>query len=522
MGWHQLGGDGSVMRTPVPRSRCVAMSTLVGFLSAFLAAIPGACLSRAAAVDAPNEGPNLVFLLADDLGAMDLGCCGSRYYETPNLDRLAAEGMRFSGAYAAGAVCSPTRASILTGRYPARLHLTAHIPGNEPPNARLRSPDWIKYLRESEITYAEAIREAGFVTFHGGKWHVDSEYDGKGSPGRHGFEFVVPGGGAKDPADPHHVGKYTAAAEAFIEAHRGRQFLAVVSYNSVHVPLYEREELIAKYRDRPPGPNGQNNAVMAAMIERMDWSVGRILAKIEALGLQDRTAVVFFSDNGGLSNVFDGRTRQTIIATSNLPYRGGKSQNYDGGIRVPLLVKWPGVTRPGSVSPVPVISTDLYPTFLDMLGLPLRSGQHLDGLSLAPLLRGGDTMDRQNLFWHFPHYHTLPPHGAVRAGNWKLIEHYETGTAELFDLAADPGERNDLASVRPERARALRDLFHAHLEAIGAQMPVPNPDHKPDDSTRVGSSKGTFDPREKDQGSDPRTYVEDPGRDYFRKSAGLP
>jgi arylsulfatase A-like enzyme len=459
----------------------------------------------------PQPVRNIVFILADDLGIKDLGSYGSGYYETPNCDRLAAEGMRFTSAYSAHPVCSPTRASILTGRYPQRLHLTTYIPGKECPHAMLCSPDWIKYLRESETTYAEAFREAGYATCHIGKWHVGSW------PGKYGFDVVTAErrGDQKDYNDPWFVDCYTTAAEKFMAENKDRPFLLTLSHGTVHVPLYEKDDLIGKYREKTPGENGQNNPVYAAMVERMDWSVGRVLAKIKELGLETNTAVVFFSDNGGLMEVYDEALKKSVVATSNLPYRGGKSQLYEGGIRVPLIIKWPGVTEPGSTCDVPVISTDLYPTFLNMAGLLLRPEQHLDGLSLTPLLRGQNTLPRKNLFWHYPHYHTLPPHSAVRSEDWKLIEFFgEKARMELFDLKNDPGETHNLVSEKPETAQRLRQLLHDHLDSIGAQMATPNPNVDPSVDWGRDSCNGSYDPYERNQSADPRGYVTDPARDY--------
>lgn len=484
-----------------------------GALLLLLAGTPAPAL---AADESPEPVRNIVFILADDLGVMDLGCYGSRYYETPNLDRLAAEGTRFTQAYAAHPVCSPTRASILTGRYPARIHLSAYIPGNNPPTAKLLGPqDWIRYLRHSETTYAEALAEAGFSTFHAGKWHVDSEYAGAENPGKHGFGTVQPGRDVwkKNYEDPMAVGEYTDALLQFIEDHKQDRFLAVLSLDQVHVPLYEQPEWIARFRDKPPGANGQDNPVMAAMVARMDAAVGRVLDKLDALGLAENTAVVFFSDNGGLDSVQDEKTNKPVTATSNLPFRGGKSQCYEGGIRVPLIVRWPGVTQPGSVSDVPVISNDLYPTFLAMAGLPLRPEQHLDGLSLAPLLAGGDTLPRDTLYWHYPHYQTLPPHSAIRHGDWKLVKHYESGRFELFDLAQDPGESSDLSAKLPEKARQMEEWLASHLKAIGAQMPAPNPAHDPAKNWLSDRGQGTADPYENAEAKDPRNYVTDPDID---------
>jgi len=434
-------------------------------------------LLTAAILSAGNDGKpprvrNIVFILADDLGVMDLGCQGSDYYKTPRIDAFARTAVRFTNAYTAGSVCSPTRSSILTGRYPARLHMTAHIPGYQLPHAKLLAPDWTPYIQRGEITYAEALRDAGFKTFHAGKWHVSTLT----GPADHGFQEVMPdlSSKGKDMEDPWYVDSYTRSVEDFMERNKDRPFLAVLSHGTVHVPLYGKDERIAPWLDKPPGKNGQNNPVMASMIERLDDSVGRILDKIRELGIEEETAIVFYSDNGGLTNVQDEKTGKVVTATSNLPWRGGKSQSYEGGIRVPLIIRWPGLTKPDTACATPVMSMDLFPTFLDMAGLPLLAGQHLDGLSLAPLLAGGK-LDRNNLFWHFPHYHSLPPHGAVRSGNWKLIVNYESDTSELFDLASDPGETNNLGSTRPDVVRTMREYLTQHLQNLGAQMPTPNP-----------------------------------------------
>ena len=429
---------------------------------------------------------NIAFILIDDLGVMDLGVQGSTYYQTPKTDRLAAEGMRFVNGYAAHPVCSPTRASLLTGRYPHRLHLATFIPGYRADNRKLIEPqDWIKYVRHSETTYAEAFKEAGYRTGHIGKWHAG------GKPEQHGFDVVTKGRVAKNPDDPWYVDEYTTASETFMTANKDRPFLLTLSHGTVHVPLYDREEKVAKYRDKPAGTNGQKNPTMAAMIETMDDSVGRVLAKIKALGIEDSTAVVFFSDNGGLSS-----------ATSNKPYRGGKSLLYEGGIRVPMIVKWPGVTAPGSTCDERVISNDLYPTFLAMAGLPLKPAQHLDGMDLTPLLRRKGRLDRKTLYFHYPHYHSRPPHSAVISGDLKLIRFHETDTVQLFDLAADP-----------ELAAALDSMLARHLETIGAQMPTPNPDYVPTDG-RPKRSRLPYDPYEWEQAGDSRTYITDPSLDY--------
>lgn len=469
------------------------------------------CASGQPAKAGAKPARNLVFILIDDLGVMDLAIQGSDYYETPNCDRLAKSGMRFTDAYAAHPVCSPTRASLLTGRYPARLKLSAYIPGQLMPHAKLQPPDFIGYMRDAEKTYAEAFRDAGFRTCHVGKWHVSS----RSGPAEHGFETVTAqrnGWSDKDFDDPWFVDHYTSALEQFMEQNRDQRFLAVLSHGTVHVPLYEKEELIDKYRGKQPGSNRQSNPTMGAMIERMDWSVGRVLDKLEELGIAEETAVVFTSDNGGLSNVWDQELQKAVIATSNLPWRGGKSQLYEGGIRIPMMIRWPGVTQPGSVEKTPVITTDLYPTFLEICGQELLPGQHLDGLSLAPLLGGSGKLERNNLYFHYPHYQTMPPHSAVRSGDWKLILHYEGDWVELFNLAEDPGEKNNLAKKHPEIAEQLRGYLMRHFAAIGAQLPVANPDHIAGRESE-GKSQNDYDPHETRQAEDPRPIVADPDKD---------
>lgn len=481
-----------------------AHNSSTSFFAAILLLLTPALLSANEA-EKPPKVRNIVFILADDLGVVDPGCQGSDYYKTPCIDAFAKTAVRFTNAYTAASVCSPTRAAILTGRYPDRLHFTTIIPGYRIAHAKFLPPDWTPYIQSGETTYAEALRDEGFQTFHAGKWHVSTVT----GPADHGFQEVAPdlSPKGKDMEDPWYVDSYTQSVEDFMERNKDRPFLAVLSHGTVHVPLYEKEERISPWRDNPPGKNGQNNPVMAAMIERLDHSVGRVLAKIKELGLEKETAVIFYSDNGGLSNVLDEKTGKTITATSNLPWRGGKSQAYEGGIRVPLIIRWPGVTKPDTTCDTPVISMDLFPTFLDMAGLPLLPGQHLDGLSLAPLLAGG-TLERNNLFWHYPHYHSIPPHGAVRSEHWKLFVNYETDVAELFDLDKDPGEKMDMARVRPDVVKILRNYLTKHLEAVGGQMPVPNPDYQPGlHEERTWQQK---DPREGDPSREKRPVSSNP------------
>ena len=443
----------------------------------------------------PAERPNFVFILADDLGWRDLGVYGSDYYETPHLDRLAAEGVRFTDAYAAGNSCSPTRASILTGKYPARTHLTDWIPGRTPPGAKLRIPRWTNYLRHAETTLAEALRDAGYATASIGKWHLGQR---GWWPEDHGFEFSVGGSHAGSHGDmfppywpaakirrlgwrpfPDEVpGEYltdriTREAEAFLDRRDDRPFFLYLSHYAVHTKIQGPPDLVEKYRGKTP-PGAQRNPEYAAMVEGLDGSVGQVLAKLERLGLADNTVVVFFSDNGGLA--------KNGAITSNQPLRGEKSTAWEGGVRVPLIIRGPGA-RAGALIEEPVISVDLLPTILEMAGV--EASAPIDGVSLAPALEGDQAFRRGPIYWHYPHYNahtpilTCTPYGAVRDGPFKLVEFYEDGHVELYDLREDIGETRNLAEAAPDKAREFRRKLHQWRESVGAQMPTANPDADP-------------------------------------------
>jgi len=447
--------------------------------------------------------PNVIFILADDLGWRDLGCYGSTFYETPHLDRLAAQGMRFTDAYAACNVCSPTRASILSGKYPARLHLTDWLPGRpDRPDQMLKHPLILSQLPLEEVTIAEALKEAGYATAFLGKWHLGGE---KFFPEHQGFDLNIGGCDKGHPPSyfsPYKIpnlpdgpkGEYltdrlTDEALKFIEGAKARPFFLYLSHYAVHNPQQAKAELVGKYRGKlaklpPAGPEFttdhgrqvrqiQNQPVYAAMIQSLDESVGRILAKLAELKLVENTIVIFTSDNGGLST-------SEGTPTSNLPLRMGKGWNYEGGAREPLLVKWPSVTKAGSVCREPMISTDYYPTFLEMAGLAARPQQHLDGVSFASLLKGAVRAERP-LFWHYPHYSNQGggPGGAVRLGDFKLIEWFEDMRVELFNVRDDLGEQNDLAAKLPDTVTWLRQRLHAWRKEVDAQMMTPNPGYKP-------------------------------------------
>lgn len=446
-----------------------------------LAAVLGAAPARAA-----DRPPNVVVILIDDLGWTDLGCYGSDLYETPNVDRLASRGMRFTDAYAACTVCSPTRAALLTGKYPARLHLTDWIHGHPRPDAKLLPPEWTEALPHSEVTLAEALKPAGYVSASIGKWHLGDAADRW--PTHHGFDRNVAGFGLGSPPSyfsPYRIptlddgpaGEYLTdrlAEEAvrFIEASKDRPFLLYLPHYAVHTPLQAKRELIAKYERKIKPGMRHRNATYAAMIHSMDQAVGRVVGAIDRLGLAEETLIVFTSDNGGL---------ELGGVTENAPLRAGKGSAYEGGVRVPLIVRWPGEVPEGTACHEPVISNDLFPTILEIAGLAARDDA-TDGRSLARLLRDpGATLDRGALFWHYPHYHPggATPYSAIRARDWKLVEFFEDGRVELYHLSEDIGERHDLAPAMPARANELRSRLEAWRKGVGAQRPRPNPGYDP-------------------------------------------
>lgn len=438
---------------------------------------------------------NVVLILADDLGWTDLGCFGSDLYRTPHIDRLAREGMRFTSNYSACTVCSPSRAALLTGKYPARLHITDWIPGLPPENPRLLVPDWTKYLPLEERTLADAFRSAGYATASIGKWHLGGQAY---YPEKHGFDLNIAGTEAPSPKTyfaPWKIPTLTEGREGdyltdrlgdeavrFIEAQKEHPFFLYFPHFAVHTPIQARPEIVQKFRVLPRAGLVHSNAVYAAMIASLDDTVGRIRAKLDELRLAGRTVIVFTSDNGG-----------RVPTTSNQPLRVGKGSCYEGGTRVPLIVYWPGVTKPASVNETPVITMDLYPTLLEMCGLGTpsavgeasqRGTSNLDGLSLVPLLRGTGTIQRDALFWHYPHYQHYQlggttPYGAIRAGDFKLIEFFADLRVELYNLRDDVGEAHDLAAKLPDKVEELRKRLHAWRKAVGAQMPVKNPAYDP-------------------------------------------
>lgn len=479
--------------------------------AAAMCAALGSC-TRPQTVSVDDDRLNFVFFLVDDLGWRDLGCFGSPFYETPHIDRLARQGVRFTSAYAACPVCSPTRASIMTGKYPARMATTdwfgAPQPdamGNHPTKDKPLLPaPYLDELPLDEITVAEAFRDMGYRTFFAGKWHLGGE--GR-YPEDQGFEINK--GGFERGSPPSYFSPYrnprlsdgpdgeylperlAQESVAFLEQVGQNPFLLFLSFYTVHTPLVTREDLVAKYEakaahvrhDGPEfAPEGsrearqvQNHPVYAAMVEAMDAAVGRVLDALDKEGLAQNTAVIFMSDNGGLST-------SEGSPTSNVPLRAGKGWLYEGGIRVPMIVKWPGVAAPGSECRHPVTSTDFYPSMLEMAGAPLNPEQHRDAVSFVPLLQKKNLPDDRPLFWHYPHYGNQggSPGAAVRLGPYKLIEFFEDDRIELYNLSDDIGETHDLAAEMPQYADFMRDMLHTWQLEVGARFPSPNPNAAPD------------------------------------------
>lgn len=457
----------------------------------------------------PATPPNFLFILVDDLGYMDIGAYNpDTFYETPHVDRLAEEGMRFLDGYAAAPVCSPTRASIMTGKYPGRMNTTDWFGAPQPESVErhwthdkpLLPASYIEQLPHEETTLAEALQQGGYRTFFAGKWHLGKE----GSyPKDHGFEinkggwerggpygpgrYFTPYGNPRledGPEGEHLPARLAQETAQFINENKEQPFLAYLSFYSVHTPLLTRSDLEAKYEQKRQfapeeawGVEGerkvrlvQNHAIYAGMVEAMDEAVGTVLYALEAAGVAENTVVFFMSDNGGLSTS-EGHP------TSNLPLRAGKGWLYEGGIREPMIIKWPGVTDPGSVTAVPATSTDFYPTMLDMAGLPLLRDQHQDGMSLVPVLQQSGSLERDAIYWHYPHYGNQggSPGAAVRSGDWKLIEFFEDDRVELYNLQTDIGEQRNVAESEPRRVQELQAQLHAWYQKVDARFPSPNP-----------------------------------------------
>jgi arylsulfatase A-like enzyme len=458
--------------------------------------------------------PNIVLILIDDLGWRDLGCYGSPFYETPNLDRLRAQGMRFTDAYAACPVCSPTRASLLTGRYPARVGVTDWIGARS--SGRLLEVPYTDHLPLTETSLARALKEGGYATWHVGKWHLGAE---RYFPERHGFDVNVAGcdwGAPKhgyfspwglptmsdSPDGTYLTDRLTDEAIALIRQNDGKPFFLNLWYYAVHTPIQAKPDKILKYEDKARAlgldqmqafeegehfPSNhkkhlrvrrrliQSDPVYAAMVESLDENVGRLLAVLDELGIAEDTLVLFTSDNGGLAT-------SEGSPTCNAPLSEGKGWMYEGGTREPWIVRWPGVVTPGSECCVPVSSPDVYPTVLEAAGLDPLPQQHVDGVSLMGLFAGEDALEREAIYWHYPHYGNQggTPGSSIRAGDLKLIEFYEDQRLELYDLRGDLSEEHNLAQDRHKLAEEMRRMLAAWREEVGAIIPKPNPSWSPD------------------------------------------
>jgi len=488
---------------------------------------------------------NVVFFLVDDLGWADIGCYGSSFYETPNIDGFAKEGVRFSSAYASCHVSSPSRASILTGKYPASVNLTDWLPGRRDfPFQKLLNVPIEQHLPFDGITIPKILQGNGYHTAIFGKWHLGED---SASTARQGFDLHVPNGWNKGWPNKGYISPYglkglkdglageyltdrlTTEALQYIEENKNHPFFLYLAHFAVHDPIEGRPDLVEKYKkklgqipvsqgspyvlegdpDNPPSPidsvdhsgyrvfpdrsvkikEHQDNVEFAGMVESMDESFGRVLNKLKELGINDNTIVIFYSDNGGMSaanfydpdRVIQDNELDKAYSTSNLPLRGGKGWLYEGGIRVPLIIKWPGKGLQGIVCDVPVTGPDFLPTILDMLGIKMQPNVKPDGVSFAPLLKGESKINRDAIFWHYPHYsnHGMQsPGGAVRCGDYKLIEYYENGTVQLFNVKNDIGEQRDIASSEPEIVNKLREMLHNWREKVNAKMMEPNPEYK--------------------------------------------
>jgi arylsulfatase A-like enzyme len=528
--------------------------------------IPESCEAAGASVDRKF---NILFIIADDLGVKDLGCTGSTFYETPNIDRIARSGMTFTQGYATCPVCSPSRASIITGKYtprhgitdwigsptgwnywrvPADLDLAAlkeymrnpvkwNVPRLEAAakmaNHAMLPPDFVQQLPAEEITIAEALKGDGYKTFFAGKWHLGFKPEDR--PEKHGFDINKGGHGAgmpsnffspyKNPAlengpDGEMLDMRLARETAkFIELNKDERFFAFLSFYSVHTPIQCSREKWLKYRDKAMAMGNpdreryvsdggfndravQDHAVYAGLVEHMDDAVGIVLDKLKALGLEKNTIIIFTSDNGGVSQ------SPNWAFTSNRPYRGGKGCAYEGGVREPYFISVPGVTKPGSRCDVPVTGTDFYPTLLELAGAPLNPQQHVDGVSLVPLLKGA-TIAQRDLFWHFPHYngYSSGPASWVRSGDWKLIHFWDDGRDELYHLGSDIGERTNRVNLDPVKAAELRDRLCHWLMQVNAKVPAPNPFFDKEKTDRLWAE--TYAAR--------KQVAEEAGRDVLRR-----
>ena len=459
-----------------------ASFTLTALLLAPLAALH-------AAEPAKPGKPNIVFILADDLGYTDVACFGSKYYETPNIDRMAAQGMKFTSAYTCGPNCQPTRAALMSGQYGPRtgVYTVGNIDRFDWQGRPLRPVDNVVKLPLDKITIAQSLKKAGYATGMFGKWHLGE--DAEHHPGKRGFDEAIVSMGVHfdfvtNPKVAYPKGTYlgdflTDKAVDFIRRHKDRPFFLYLPHFEVHVPLQAKQNWVQHFKAKRP-VGGHQNPIYAGMISSVDESVGRVLALLDELKLSENTLVIFGSDNGGVG----GYEREGIQAgsiTDNAPLRGGKGQLYEGGIRVPYIFRWPGKIAPGAVCDEPINSVDLYPTLLAVSGAPRPENYPLDGASHLDLMTGAAKSGRRPLFWHFPGYlggsagtWRTTPAGAIRAGDWKLQEFFEDGRLELYNLKDDIGEKHNLAAAQPDKVKELHAQLLAWRKELHAPMPTKN------------------------------------------------
>jgi arylsulfatase A-like enzyme len=485
------------------------MIDLKYFLLLFSVAIFFNCKEKTTSKQINKNKPNILFILVDDLGYHDLGVTGSEFYETPNVDKLASESMMFTQGYAASRVCSPSRASIMTGKFTARHGITDWIGAQAGEDWRLRNrhdkllpADYVHALPLEDVTIAEAFKTNGYKTFFAGKWHLG----GKGSfPEDHGFDINIAGidagsprGGffapwqnpkLKNKKDGENLTMRLANETAdFITKHKDTTFFAFLSFYAVHAPIQTTETKWAKYRDKAdsmgiadsgfkmervlPIRQVQDNPVYGGLVESMDDAVGVVLKALIDNGLDENTIVVFTSDNGGVASGDN-------YATSNLPLRGGKGYQWEGGIREPYFIKAPWLKHAGAKTEFPVINTDFYPTLLDLANIPLNSEQHKDGISLKPLLEGNNLDVNRPLYWHYPHYGNQggEPASIIQKEGWKLIHYWEDGRQELFKLPSNESDNLNVISENIEIAKLLSENLMAWLKQVNAKYPVKDPEY---------------------------------------------
>lgn len=469
------------------------------------------------------EKPNIIFIMADDLGWADIGCNGNDFIETPHIDKLASDGVRFTDFYAAGAVCSPTRCAVQSGQNQARIGITAHIPGHWRPFERVQTPLTTMALPLEIVTIAETLKTVGYKTGYVGKWHLGTAPEFQ--PQHQGYDFSAVVGG------PHLPGKFRVAGRPdlkpkpdqyrtdfeaelsgnFIKENSGGPFFLMISPYAVHIPLGAMSSKVAKYEEKARKMKRDlPHPVYAAMTEHLDDMVGRIVQSVEDAGITEKTMILFTSDNGGLYRRYDYNPEADDNVTTNAPLRGEKGQLYEGGIRVPLVVKHPGLIAPGSVSKQVSISYDFYPTFANLAGAELPVNQTIDGKSLVPVLKDdAASLKRGAIHFHYPHYHHHRPAAAIREGGWKLLQYLDnTGEVELYNLKTDIGESNDLSKEKAGRVADLKKKLQAWQISASARMPIYNPSY---DESRAGEwwnlrkgepvdslSRKRFPPTEKD------------------------